>query len=210
MDLLKRKDIPFITAILVAINVLVFLYMDITGNTMDTNYLYSHGGMEVSAVLDHGEWYRVITHMFIHSGLEHLANNMVMLIAVGYSIEHIYGRWKFLVSYFVCGGCATLFSAAYEIYTNDFAVGVGASGAIMGIFGIYIMMCIKSREAQGRNGSMQFLVLIALMVFGNMQEGVDWMAHLGGALMGLMLGLLLYWPSKRNSKGTTYAPYEEN
>ncbi len=208
MDFLKRKDIPLVTIILVAVNVIIFLYMDFTGNTRDTMYLYEHGAMEVSAVLDHGEWYRVLTHMFMHSGIEHLGNNMLMLGVVGYTIENIYGRWKYLISYFICGICATIFSAAYDIYTNQYPVGVGASGAIMGIFGIYIMMSVKSKMEDGIGDPIRLLVLMALMIFGNMQEGVDWMAHLGGGLTGLVLGLLLYRPKKRDNTSMKYYPYE--
>ncbi|MCR5737212.1 MAG: rhomboid family intramembrane serine protease [Eubacterium sp.] len=207
MDFLKRKDIPFITVGLVVINVLVFLKLDVLGNSLDPGYLYEHGGMYLPDVLDNGEWYRVFTHMFLHSGFEHLANNMVMLAAVGYIIENEYGRWKYLISYFVCGLCATVLSAVNEYYHQDFAVGVGASGAIMGVFGIYIVMTVKARKSQGYD-SRQLMVLLVLMVFGNMQEGVNWVAHLGGAVSGVILGALLYWPPKKESYGTTYAPYE--
>ena len=98
MDLLKRKDIPFITVGLVVINVLVFLKLDILGNSLDPGYLYEHGGMYLPDVLDHGEWYRVFTHMFLHSGFEHLANNMVMLAAVGYIIENEYGKQEYTMA----------------------------------------------------------------------------------------------------------------
>lgn len=191
---LYKKNIPIFTILLAAVNVLVFLYMAVTGDTEDTLFLYNHGGMQVQAVLEDGEWYRVLTHMFIHSGADHLLNNMVMLIAVGYTMENAYGRWKFVFSYFVCGIFATLTSSLYELYTGDFAVGVGASGAIMGIFAIFVAMNIKMRKSLGRDHTNRLLLLIVLMVFGNMQEGVDWMAHLGGAVCGLVLGLLLYRP----------------
>ena len=198
MEFWKRKDIPFFTVILIAVNVLVFLKLDVLGNSLDANYLYEHGGMYVPDVLEQHQWYRIFTHMFLHSGFEHLANNMVMLAAVGYIIENVYGRWKYLISYFVCGLCATAFSAAYDLYTQEFPVGVGESGAIMGIFGVYIAMTVKARKSQGYD-SRQLLILLVLMVFGNMQEGVDWMAHFGGALTGVIIGLLLYRPKSKKS-----------
>lgn len=191
----RNSNIPIFTIILIVINILAFLYMEFTGDTESTEYLYLHGAMDVEAVLKYGEWYRVITHMFMHSGIDHLANNMIMLAAVGYSMENVYGRFKYIISYFICGICATVASAAFEIYTNDFAVGVGASGAIMGIFGIFIAMNVKYRRAYGNHNTTRLFVLIALMVFGNMQEGVDWMAHLGGAVSGLLLGFALYRPN---------------
>ena len=206
--LLKRKDIPLITIMIAVVNILVFIYMDFTGNTLDAGYLYQHGAMDVPSVLEDGEWYRVLTGMFMHSGFEHLANNMVMLIASGYVIENVYGRWKYLISYFICGIVATAFSAGYEIYKDEYAIGVGASGAIMGIFGIYVVMTMKEWKNIGRNDTSKLFVLIALMVFGNMQEGVDWMAHLGGALCGMILGFLLYHPRKRTTS-EIYDPYQE-
>lgn len=191
---MNRKNIPLFTILLVAVNVLVFLCMTIAGDTENTQYLYEHGGMQVQAVLEDGEWYRIFTHMFIHSGIDHLANNMVMLLAVGYTMENEYGRWKFIISYFLCGLFATLTSALYECHTGDFAVGVGASGAIMGIFAVFVAMNIIQRKSFGRNNTTRLLLLIALMVFGNMEEGVDWAAHLGGAVFGLGLGFALYRP----------------
>ena len=61
--------------------------MEIIGDTESTQFLYEHGGMYWPDVLENGQWYRLVTHMFIHAGGEHLLNNMFMLGILGYQIE---------------------------------------------------------------------------------------------------------------------------
>lgn len=190
----KYADIPVVTVVLAAINIIVFFLLEVNGGSEDTMYLLDHGAMYVPYVLEDHQWYRVLTHMFLHSGTDHLINNMVMLGAVGYYIENEYGRIKYLISYFIGGIGATIVSAMWEIRVDEYAVGVGASGAIMAMFAIMLVMTFKERKRQGENSGTRLAILLALMVFGNMQEGVDWMAHLGGAITGVVLGVLLYRP----------------
>ena len=190
------KDMPYMTIALILINIAIFLVMEIIGDTEETQFLYEHGAMYWPDVRDYGEWYRVFTHMFIHAGLEHLLNNMLMLGVVGYHIEKEYGSIKFLVSYLVCGVGGTLASVLYEMHNAEYAVGIGASGAIMGVFGIFLAMQFIYRSRSGQVALPRLLIIFALMVFGNMQEGVDWMAHFGGAITGVVLGLLLYRPKR--------------
>lgn len=200
MTVRTKKDVPFITVILIAVNIIVFVGMEIIGNTEDTIFLFEHGAMYVPSVLEDGEWYRVFTHMFVHSGLDHIFNNMLMLGILGYQMERQYGRIKYIVTYFICGAGATAVSAIPEILTNEYSVGVGASGAIMGLFGALLVMIFKNRSQFARVSSAPRLVLLfIIMVFGNMEEGVDWMAHLGGALTGVIIAFAIYRPKLKNN-----------
>lgn len=195
----KLNNLPIVTIILIVINVLVFLYMELTGSTEDTNFLYTHGAMYWPSVIDNSEWYRLITHMFVHAGPEHLLNNMFMLGILGYQIEREYGWFKYLLSYFVSGIGGAVLSSLVEMRMSEAAVSVGASGAIFGIFGIMLVMIFKNRRRMGQVSAPRLIILFVLMVFGNMEEGVDWMAHLGGALVGVILAFLLYWPKNREN-----------
>lgn len=195
----KMNNLPIVTIILIVINVLVFLYMELTGSTEDTNFLYTHGAMYWPSIIDNGEWYRLITHMFVHAGPEHLLNNMFMLGILGYQIEREYGWFKYLLSYFVSGIGGAVLSSLVEMRMSEAAVSVGASGAIFGIFGIMLVMIFKNRRRMGQVSAPRLIILFVLMVFGNMEEGVDWMAHLGGALVGVVLAFLLYWPKNREN-----------
>ena len=76
-------------------------------------------------------------------------------------------------------------------------ISAGASGAIFGIFGVLLVMIFKSRKQLGQVSAPRLILLFILMVFGNMQEGVDWMAHLGGAVTGVVIALAIYRPGNK-------------
>lgn len=189
---MNKKKIPIVTTILIIINIAVFLVMEFTGSTENTQFLYEHGAMYWPAVLEDGQWYRLITHMFVHSGANHITNNMFMLGILGYQIEKEYGPIKYLITYFVSGIGGAVLSALIEMSLGEAVVSVGASGAIFGIFGVMLVMIFKNRQRMGQVSAPRLIILFVLMVFGNMEEGVDVMAHLGGALIGVAMGFLLY------------------
>lgn len=182
-----KKKVPYVTIALVLVNVLIFYIMSMSGNYDQIVQKYS---MYVPAVKN-GEWYRVFTHMFLHADTRHLFNNMLMLAAVGYSIEDDLGHIKFTITYFVGGLGACALSAYYDIVTNNYVLSLGASGAIMAIFGAMIVLTIRNRSSFDKTVGIRSLIVLAIMVFGNMSAGVDWMAHLGGAITGLILGFVL-------------------
>lgn len=189
-----NKNIPYMTVALIAINVIVFMLMEMTGSTEDATFMYSKGAMYSPDVFEKGQWYRIITSMFMHFGHEHILNNMIMLYILGYQLERQYGRIKYLITYFGCGILGNIISGLYEMTTGEYAISAGASGAVFGIFGILLVMVFKSRKRIGQVSLPRLIILFVLMVFGNMQEGVDWMAHLGGALAGVVLAAILYRP----------------
>ncbi len=182
-----KKYVPYVTIALVLVNVLIFYIMGMSGNY---NEIVEKYAMYVPAV-ENGEWYRIFTHMFLHADTGHLFNNMLMLAAVGYSIEDDLGHIKFSIIYFVGGLGACALSAYYDIATSHYVPSIGASGAIMAIFGAMIVIIIRKRSSFDKTVGIRSLIVLAIMVFGNMSAGVDWMAHLGGAITGLILGFVL-------------------
>ena len=182
-----KRYVPYVTIALVLVNVLIFYIMGMSGNY---NEIVEKYAMYVPAV-ENGEWYRIFTHMFLHADTGHLFNNMLMLVAVGYSIEDDFGHIKFSIIYFVGGLGACALSAYYDIATSHYVPSVGESGAIMAIFGAMIVIIIRKRSSFDKTVGIRSLIVLAIMVFGNMSQGVDWMAHLGGAITGLILGFVL-------------------
>ncbi len=182
-----RRSIPYVTLVLVVANVIIYYIMSMGGNY---DQIVNNYAMYVPAV-QNGEWYRVFTHMFLHADIYHLFNNMLMLAAVGYSIEQVLGRIKFVVIYFVGGLGACALSAYYDVATGNYTVSLGASGAIMAIFAAMVVLTIRNRSAFDKSAGIRSLIVLAIMVFGNMGPGIDWMAHLGGAITGLILGFVL-------------------
>lgn len=193
----RIRNLPVMTTGLIVINVLVFLAMEILGDTQSTQFLYEHGGMYWPSVLEQGQWYRLVTHMFLHAGGEHLLNNMFMLGILGYQIEKNYGPIRYILTYFVSGIGGAVLSALFEMQMGEAAVCIGASGAVFGIFGAMLVMIFKNRRQMGEVSALRLLILFVLMVFGNMEEGVDWMAHLGGALLGVVMAFILYRPQSK-------------
>ena len=193
----RIRNLPVMTTGLIVINVLVFLAMEILGDTQSTQFLYEHGGMYWPSVLEQGQWYRLVTHMFLHAGGEHLLNNMFMLGILGYQIEKNYGSIRYILTYFVSGIGGAVLSALFEMQMGEAAVCIGASGAVFGIFGAMLVMIFKNRRQMGEVSAPRLLILFVLMVFGNMEEGVDWMAHLGGTLLGVVMAFILYRPQSR-------------
>ena len=192
------------TITLIVINVIVFLMLSFGGMTEDAEYMLEHGAMYVPYMLKGEEYYRLLTSMFLHFGIDHLANNMVMLGAIGWNLEYEIGKIKFLIIYFVSGLAGNILSAMGDIMIGEYAVSAGASGAVFGIIGALLYVVIRNK---GRIGTISgrgliFMVILSLY-YGFTSSGVDNLAHIGGLVTGFVLGVLLYW--KRNRKGRRYA-----
>ena len=121
----------YINWILMAVNALVFLYLEVAGSSEDAYFMYTKGAMLKAAVMEDGEYYRLLTAMFMHFGIGHLVNNMIVLFALGDNLERALGHVKYLILYLFSGIGANWISMM--IGNNDLmVVSAGASGAIFG------------------------------------------------------------------------------
>ena len=133
-----------------------------------------------------GQNWRLVTAMFLHAGLLHIAFNAYALWVFGSVVEQELGRVRFLLIYFTTGIVAS--AASYAFGPN--AVGVGASGAIFGIFGAFVTYNYRRRHlaiAAARLRSAVTLVVINMVLALSIQ-GIDWRAHVGGFFAGLIAG----------------------
>lgn len=192
------------TVLLAAINVIVFIVLTSQGMTEDGAFLLEHGAMYVPNVTEQGEYYRLFTSMFLHFGFEHLMNNMVVLVLIGWNLELETGKVKYLIIYLVSGFGGNILSAWWEILTADYAISAGASGAVFGLIGALLYAAIRNHgrigEVSGRG--IAFMILVSLY-YGFTSSGVDNTAHIGGLVTGFLLGILLY--RKRNREDGTFA-----
>lgn len=192
------------TVLLAAINVIVFIVLTSQGMTEDGAFLLEHGAMYVPNVTEQGEYYRLFTSMFLHFGFEHLMNNMVVLVLIGWNLELETGKVKYLIIYLISGLGGNILSAWWEILTADYAISAGASGAVFGLIGALLYAAIRNHgrigEVSGRG--IAFMILVSLY-YGFTSSGVDNMAHIGGLVTGFLLGILLY--RKRNREDGTFA-----
>lgn len=196
--------VPVVCCILIVVNILIFVVVQIRFDTIDAAFFCAHGGMYPPAVHE-GEWWRLITCLFLHANTYHLMNNMIMLFAVGAFVEEALRPPKFLILYFGSGIGASLASFFYAGLDSGM-VSVGASGAIFGVLGALIAIVLLHKGHYDRLSWKGMLLLLALSVYyGFASGGIDNAAHLGGLVTGFLLGLLLYrkpkyFPEKKQRK----------
>ena len=130
-----------------------------------------------------GQWWRLVTSMFLHSGIMHLTLNAYGLILAAVFVEPIYGRFRFFAIYFIAGICGSLAS----IWWYDNTVSVGASGAIFGLFGAIGGSAIVGNTRLSDVSWILFFIGINLLI--GLTGGVDNAAHIGGLLSGLIMGV---------------------
>lgn len=186
---------PWITYLIIAINVLVWGITVINGSGIlqaPADKLLLWGGNAASEV-QRGEWWRLLTATFLHSGLMHLAMNMLGLVSVGITVERIYGHRLFALIYL---GSGLIGSALSLHFSAQHAVSVGASGAVFGIAGALLVGVSQHRNQLPKIFGKQTLSSISLFIIyslmqGFAHQGIDNAAHVGGLIGGFLLAYLL-------------------
>jgi len=187
----KFDRLSQIFVILIAINVLVFVSMFCSGlgfMSFDSEDLYKWGANFRPAVVD-GQWWRLLTNIFLHGGIMHLLFNMYGLFFAAIFLEPILGKLKFFIVYLLCGVIASLTSILWHPET----LSVGASGAIFGLYGVLLILLLFNK---GQAGSKKFLLIntgifIVINLVMGIRGGIDNAAHIGGLLAGILLGCVL-------------------
>ena len=167
--------------------------------------MYEWGDLRYIRVRDFGEWYRIFTSMFLHADVQHLAGNMMMLLFLGDILERALGHIRYLLLY-VAGGVLAAFVSMYAAYLMQDPIGsVGASGAIFAVCGGILWVLLRNHGKLEMLTTKKILFLIAYsLYFGFTSKNVDNAAHVGGALAGFVLAILLYHKRKHhktNQKG---------
>lgn len=187
-----KKKTPC-TFILIGINIVIFLVLSFFGMTEDAGYMASHGAMYVPYVVENQEYYRLVTCMFLHFGIAHLVNNMIVLFGIGGNLEPEIGTVKYIMIYLLSGLGGNLLSLVYELRTMDHAVSAGASGAIFGLIGALFYVSIRN-NGHLKNVSQRgiLFMIVCSLYLGFTSEGVDNMAHIGGLATGFLFAAILY------------------
>lgn len=205
------------TYLLTGINCVVFLAMTLRGINPfkpSSESLFYWGADNAGAVLNYGEWWRIVTAMFVHGGLVHLATNMWCLWNLGLLAEPLMGSFGVIAAYVLTGAAGNLLSTfvSWIVYHNASdasgglfgPVGVGASGAVFGIAGALIILLKSPRlpvppiELKKLRRSVIYFAVINLVIGFSINAGtrafgaglsVDNMAHLGGFTSGLLFAV---------------------
>ena len=186
------------TMALILINVLVFIAVEFTGTSQDAWHVLEYGAAYTPYIIQNGEVYRLFTSMFLHFGIEHLLNNMLVLFVLGSRLEQAIGKIKFLLIYLIGGVLGNVISLLIELRTQDFAVSAGASGAVFAVMGAMIYIVIRNKGWLGDLSMRQILVMAAFsLYFGFASTGVDNTAHVGGMVSGFFLAVIFYHPGRK-------------
>lgn len=195
-----------VNTIIIVINVVVFAVLTFLGDTTDVQFMHHHGANFWPSVIEEHKYYRLLTCTFIHFGISHLFNNMLVLAYIGDNLERALGKVKYLVLYLAAGIGSSAVSAVWSMFKDEYSVSGGASGAIFGVVGALLVIVIKNRGQLEDLSSRQLMFFAGFSIYhGVTSAGIDNMAHISGFLIGALLGGLLYrrkryW--KQNSKGT--------
>lgn len=191
----RRADkLPWVSIVLVAVNVIVFLICTFTGDL-----LYNIGAISVLDLIDEKGIYRMLTSMFLHADAEHLVSNMVVLYYVGEIVEKRIGHLPYAVIYFFSGFAGDMVSMAYELWSGQYVSSVGASGAVFGIEGALLLLVLLQRgrlySERMTAGRVVFAITFSLYC-GFTSSTINNAAHIGGLMMG-MVSMGLFWMASR-------------
>ena len=189
MQELRKYSYCSVNIALAVFQAAVFALCMITGDR-----LYIAGRCGTDLVLVQQEYWRLLTSVFLHSGLYHLGSNLIAQVFLGNAVERNLGHIKYLILYIVSGVGGNIISVLYDRAQGVNTYSVGASGAVFGVMGALIVLIIKGRKKLRTGSSM--LVRAGFAVFYAVYAGfrtpyTDNAAHLGGLAFGIALGVLL-------------------
>ncbi len=188
----KSANVVIVAVTVIAFFVMQFWEKSITDGAFyghTSQFLLEHGALYAPGVWD-GEWYRLVTHLFLHGDIWHLGNNMLILFCLGNALEHYVGKYSYIGIYFFSGILAGLGSVVYNTYDT---VSVGASGAVFGVIGAMVWLVVRNRgRLEGFTGLRMVLFVLMSVYAGFVDQGVDNAAHIAGLIAGFLLAMLIY------------------
>ncbi len=183
----RVAKLPWVNICLVAVNVIVFLICTFTGEL-----LYNKGAFGVLEIAEDRSYYRMVTSMFLHSDINHLFSNMIVLYYVGEIVEKKVGHIPYVIIYFLSGIAGDIFSMGYELLSGDYYSSVGASGAVFGVEGALLLLMILHRGKMEHMTVSRLVFAIAFSLYcGFTGSYVNNAAHIGGVLMGFVAAAVI-------------------
>src|SRR5580692_3998967 len=195
-----------VTTWLIGLNALVFLLMVVRGVSplLPTPQQAIDFGADVGTLtLQHGQWWRLLTSMFVHFGIVHIGLNMWCLWNLGRAAEQLMGRASYLLAYFVSG----IFFSIASVYWHPMGASAGASGAIFGMAGVLVSYVYLKKTPSHITINSKMLGSLGTFIAYNLAfgalPGISNAAHIGGLVMGLAVGAALPAASASESSRRT-------
>ncbi len=183
-----------LTYTIIILNSIVYLFSSFFSQSfidMDMKTLVNMGALYGPYVVQEGEWWRLFTAMFLHGGMTHLLMNMFSLYIIGRGAEMYFEKNAYISIYLFSG----LIGGLVSLFVHPGSVGVGASGAIFGVFGALAGFFLAHRDkvaTHARAFMKDFSIIIGInLVIGLSIPSVDVSAHLGGLAVGIVGGYVL-------------------
>jgi membrane associated rhomboid family serine protease len=176
------------TIVLIAICVVMFGLQKLVGQAFTDRTDLQAMAQQISSLptarhigVAYGDWYRLVSSIFVHVNLVHLLMNMLSLWWIGVPVESRLGRSRFVLTFLVCGIAG---SAASYLSLQAYSASLGASGAIFGLLGVLAVLAYREKL------DMQPIITVILinLVFSFTWGGISWQSHIGGLVSGLVLG----------------------
>lgn len=187
----RMENLPVITIVIVAVNVLVWIILEAAGSTYDSYYMIEHGAAYPPYMLERGEWWRLLTCTFLHFGSAHLVNNMLIFTLMGLRLEKVLGKLSFLVLYLLSGISGSVLSFCMDLGNEEEVVSAGASGAVFGVLGGLMAVALFNHGKVEGLTVKGLLVMLALNLYnGFSTSGVDNWGHIGGFFGGFMICMI--------------------
>jgi len=191
---------PFVMYFILGLTSLIFIFMEVfapvlnMGSSTSLDLLFRMGALWNPAVRN-GDWWRLVTPIFLHIGFVHFAMNMVTLYYFGKLMEEVYGHLRFALLYLLSGIMGNLFSFAF---TNINTISAGASTSIFGMFAGFVILKYFFHENRYIQAlSQQYMMLIVMnLVLNLFMTGVNIAGHIGGAVGGALIGIALALPNQ--------------
>ena len=188
------KGQPFVSITIVGINLIVFLLCIFFSG------IYEKGYCGIYDVLLNKEYGRVLWSMFLHADAEHIFSNMIIVFFLGSMLETQAGHFLYGLVYFISGLGANAFSLLVKWYHQDWAVSIGASGAVFGLDGLLLAMALFMRGRIDIPIERVIIVVFLSIYSGFSNQGIDNAAHVGGLLVGFLLGIAICMYLRRKQR----------
>ena len=187
---------PIVTYIIMAICIILFILMELSGGSTNSQTLLKYGA-NLDVLVKNGEYYRLFTCIFLHIGIMHLLCNMYSLYIIGREVENLFGKIKYIIIFILSGIFGSIMSLAFTHNT----ISAGASGAIFGLLGALLYFGMHYRTYLGEAIKRSIIPIIVVnLIIGFFEEGIDLAAHIGGLVGGVLVAMMVGVPDKSKTK----------
>ena len=191
LALFKPREGYYITPIIMDLNIIIFLIMVFAGLGVIAFKPVDliHWGGNYKPYTTNGQWWRLLTSVFLHGGLMHLVANMIGLLFAGIFLEPVVGKKKYAIIYLVTG----ILASCVSLWWHEKTISVGASGAIFGLYGLLLALLLMKvfPPASAKAFLFSTLFFVGYNLLMGLKGGIDNAAHIGGLVSGFVIGALI-------------------